>query len=352
MKLNIDVLVGLMPSDINQPGQTGGGAPDVNFLSSGSEGEVFSAQVLDNSGMGSTKISKDNISNRKISIRKSRSSESSFCKQNLSEFADRFGRALDDFHPLDSSDVRALQAASGRDFDSNFVNQLLLRVADKHPNHKFPTKTAFMSYMSKLLHYEIRDAVVVSNGSFKFKDSSSSEVCSGVDKEKYLESVEHTRDTSLAGQLRRKIAGVFGVNLAYELLSNSSFCVSGVESDEFDLISRSVLEMSDFQKERLLSEVKCVFGDEIRLINFKNPNVVRAHSLQTKAIDDRSIDQIVANDLKPQENLDQMGVWGRVRQGLISVFGDSSDKNWFSKLDAKIDESNKAITLIPIAPFN
>lgn len=111
------------------------------------------------------------------------------------EFRTPLGKTMSEFHPIGLSDAKSLQARSGRDFDIHFINQLLLKVSSKYPDHKFLTKDSFLNYMSKLLQNEMRDASKVSNDSFKFKTREDE----ALQKENYLQSVEtHTDITSAA----------------------------------------------------------------------------------------------------------------------------------------------------------
>lgn len=110
------------------------------------------------------------------------------------EFRDPLGKTMSEFHPIGLSDAKALQVRSGRDFDIHFINQLLLKVSSKYPDHKFLTKDAFLNYMSKLLQNEMRDASRVSNDSFKFKARENEEL----QKETYLQSVKNNTDITSA----------------------------------------------------------------------------------------------------------------------------------------------------------
>jgi chromosomal replication initiation ATPase DnaA len=40
------------------------------------------------------------------------------------------------------------------------------------------------------------------------------------------------------------------------------------------------------------------------------------------------------NQNKTQELSVLTGIWGRVRKSLISIYGEATDRNWFSKLEA------------------
>ena len=135
-----------------------------------------------------------------------------------------FSKALSEYHPLSSEDVGHLQAKSGREFDTNFVNQLLLKVSKKYPDRLFYGKKSVLSYMAKLLTFELRDAVQVSNGNFTFVCNQDQELRT---QEQYLAEVENSRDTSYEAQARKKIAGVFPREMAYRLLHASTFKLQG-----------------------------------------------------------------------------------------------------------------------------
>jgi chromosomal replication initiation ATPase DnaA len=51
-------------------------------------------------------------------------------------------------------------------------------------------------------------------------------------------------------------------------------------------------------------------------------------------------------DQNKMENLSlPVGIWGRVRQGLVEAYGEATDRNWFSKLTANVDEEKREIKL-------
>lgn len=174
--------------------------------------------------------SNSNIDKR-ISIKKTRSNSANFnlseleLASNSSELSlgtnftiTSFAKKLSDFYPLSQCDADLLQIKSGRDFDLNFINRLMLRLADKYPDRRFNNKKSVLSYMSKLLTHELRQAAMVNNINFKFK---SSEDLSAT--EYYLRTIEVSTDNDLASQLRRKIAAVFPQQLALELLAETEF---------------------------------------------------------------------------------------------------------------------------------
>lgn len=76
---------------------------------------------------------------------------------------------LGDHYPLTTEDCSELQSRSGRNFTLNAMNEILLDMSrkPKESRHKFPSKAAFMAYMSKVYQYEGRDAVKTANLGFK-----------------------------------------------------------------------------------------------------------------------------------------------------------------------------------------
>ena len=139
-----------------------------------------------------TSINKD-----ENNIIKDRSSESSFCENSKKEvtkktvlvnarkkptnqerkariYSPKFKqydkpKTLSDHYPLTTEECLELQSRSGRDFTLNAMNEILLDMSrkPKESKHLFPSKAAFMTYMSKVYRYEGRDVVKTANLGFK-----------------------------------------------------------------------------------------------------------------------------------------------------------------------------------------
>lgn len=78
-------------------------------------------------------------------------------------------KSLNEHYPLSRKECSELQTSSGRDFTLNAMNEILLDISRKRKEsqHRFPSKAAFMAYMSKLYRYEGRDTVKTANLGFK-----------------------------------------------------------------------------------------------------------------------------------------------------------------------------------------
>ena len=132
------------------------------------------------------------------------------------------GRGLKTFHPLNELQVDKLNQQSGRSFNVNFANELLLKLARRYPGKTFLSNNHMISYMSKVFRHELHQATLVNNPSFRFAvNHPASQETAKI--EQYLAEVEYSRDLGQSAQLRRKIAGIFTPSIAYQLLTITTF---------------------------------------------------------------------------------------------------------------------------------
>ncbi|KJW02659.1 hypothetical protein REIP_0671 [Rickettsia endosymbiont of Ixodes pacificus] len=127
-------------------------------------------------------------------------------------------KKLADFYPLSQEDADLLRVKSNREFNLDFINKLLLKLAGEYSNHHFGHKKVLLNYMAKALAHELRETTKANNATFQFKSSDLNNA-----KERYLDKIERSLDTSLQAQLKRKIVGIFDPDPAYELLSSCLF---------------------------------------------------------------------------------------------------------------------------------
>lgn len=245
------------------------------------------------------------------------------------------------FYPLGQADIDSLRRLSGREFSSNAINEILLSLSRKLPNHDFPHKKAFINYMAKALSYEMRDAVRISNETFRIKSNISSCDTNFKEQEAFLSRIEESRDTSLAAQLKRKLAGVLLPDIAYKFLSAASFPDKSVsvDSSTFEILLQTGVELNDHQKRLILAQVQSVYGNHINRLDFSVAGSIEYIKQSNKS------DTSLSN--KPASRGLQ-GVWGKIRKNLIDYYGSGGlnlDRAWFSKLSAEEDEGNKRLTL-------
>lgn len=234
------------------------------------EGDLFDNEVLGNSISDTSSKTSDHISNRKISLRKNRSTESiesSVFKNSFLGLA-RDKADLASFYPLVQSDIALLRRVSGRDFTITAVNEILLKLSKRHTQHRFPSKEAFMSYMGKVLCYEMRDAVEISSVDFKLNcNRDQVEIAQA----RYLEEVEYSKDASPIAQLRRKLAAVLAPKTAYQFLRAATiqdWSIGNQSSNNSFAIELShELHLSDLQQQMILEQIRAVVGNHIHEIN-------------------------------------------------------------------------------------
>ncbi len=310
------------------------------------EGDLFDNEVLGNSISDTSSKTSDHICKRKISLRKNRSTESiesSVFKNSFLGLA-REKADLASFYPLVQSDIAFLQKVSGRDFSITAVNEILLKLSKRHTQHRFPNKEAFMSYMGKVLCYEMRDAVQISSVDFKLNcNRDQSEVA----QVRYLEEIEYSKDTSPIAQLRRKLAAVLAPKLAYQFLKAANIsdysAYSQSSNNSFAIELSHELELSYLQQQIILEQVRAVFGNHIHEIEMVIANSAIRSINANQHLNKSNIDQSAA--IEPAQDL---GIWGKIRSMLVSYYGEDGkaiDTNWFAKLKPEINDEDRSITL-------
>lgn len=242
-------------------------------------------------------------------------------------------KTLKDFYPLDTEDAGILIKNSARDFSSSFINKLLLRLSEKYPEHRFFSKKSFLSYMAKALCNEIRQATLVNNENFSFKDNSKTNK-----RDKYLEEVEYSKDISKEAQLRRKIAAVFDSETAYKLLLNVRLKINA-EGNKKVLVAflPNDVELTKLQCAVLLEQGRAVYSniDELRLCHGVNYTMAVKKGLACEL-------HVVRPD---QQQTEQEAVWEKMRFKLKNYYGTDIDKSWFSKLIAEENKEQRTLKL-------
>ncbi|WP_375327135.1 hypothetical protein [Candidatus Tisiphia endosymbiont of Nemotelus uliginosus] len=248
-------------------------------------------------------------------------------------------KRLADFHPLTEEDADLLQLRSNREFNLNFINKLLLKLAEQYPNHHFYNKKVVFNYMVKVLAYELRESSKVNNSNFQFKSNDPARL-----KEQYLDKIERSLDTSKQAQLKRKIAGIFESNTAYELLTSCEF--KGDEQGQYQLQLLKDIALSDHIKAKILEQVQAVYGNKIKQLQII-PFIQTTPPKPAAKMEDK--DQ---NYLAEFNKLDPDSVWYKIRRSLLAEHGQYADHSTFSKL-AVVEEDNigKKVILKGSVPF-
>jgi hypothetical protein len=296
---------------------------------------------------GSPHFRGDHIDNEnKNNIFKNRSTKSNFCKNSFGkeEWVKKINssncnktRELKDFYPLNKDDCYKLQSLSGREFSLNSMNEILLDMSNRLTDRCFKSKKAFLSYMGKVFCHEKRDAVKINNDSFKIRNNLHPKEIEDREREKYLANIELSKEISSEWQLKKKLASKLQSGTAYKLLK--SFEDIDVNNGICNLYLSKLLELTDIEQKIILQEVQATYQQ----LNSADEGLGRVESLKIIMPAKATTTSIDQN--KMEKSLLPPGMWGRVRQSLIEAYGEATDRNWFSKLTANIDEERREIKL-------
>jgi len=296
---------------------------------------------------GSPHFRGDHIDNEnKNNIFKNRSTKSNFCKNSFGkeEWVKKINssncnktRELKDFYPLNKDDCYKLQSLSGREFSLNSMNEILLDMSKRLTDRCFKSKKAFLSYMGKVFCHEKRDAVKIHNDSFKIRNNLHPKEIEDREREKYLANIELSKEISSEWQLKKKLASKLQSGTAYKLLK--SFEDIDVNNGIYNLYLSKRLELTDIEQKIILQEVQATYQQ----LNSADEGLGRVESLKIIMPVKATTTSIDQNKMK--KSLLPPGMWGRVRQSLIEAYGEATDRNWFSKLTANIDEERREIKL-------
>ena len=251
-----------------------------------------------------------------------------------SQIKNTFAKAkeLKDFYPLTKEDCQVLQSNSGRQFSLNAMNEILLDMSKRLTDRYFKNKKRFLNYMRDAFTNELRDATRINNDNFKIRNNQSKEQKEKKLQEEYLTKIEYSLEVSPEWHFKKKLAARLPQKTAYELLK--AFDVIDIKAGIFNLHLSKHVELPDTDRKLILQEAQATheqldFADE-RLGHIENIKII----MPEKAIATNNINQNKTENLKTTTATIPTGIWGRVRQGLIATYGEATDRNWFSKLEA------------------
>jgi len=156
-----------------------------------------------------------------------------------------------------------LQSRSGRAFTLNAMNEILQDMSrkPKESRHEFPSKAAFMAYMTKVYRYEGRDAVKTYNLGFKIlARATEAEVIvytTQAQREYFMASFEQAAIDfpTPENRFKAKIACTLPPMIGYNLLSS-------IKSISFlnDMLEMHVVSQLDIDhyKQAILKEARAV----------------------------------------------------------------------------------------------
>lgn len=250
-------------------------------------------------------------------------------------------QTLNYHYPLTKEDASRLQSLSGRDFNLNAMNEILLDMSKKL-DKRFCSKAQFIAYFGKCLRFEMRDAVKTGNDNFCIKENITPINQKEIDREKqieqYLAKIEQQAIAYVCSenQLKARLANVLAPLRSYDLLSNiKNFVVVG---SVVRIYLRTDCNLSQHEKDFVLSQVQSIYSTselDIESVEYVVENVCNP-------VNGRNCLQIKQPLVKP---ILQQDVWGDICQQLIQIYNIHVYNNWFSKLIPIIDKDAKTIEL-------
>jgi len=244
-------------------------------------------------------------------------------------------------YPLTTEDCRLLQNKAGRDFDLNAMNEILLDMSNRKDN-RFCSKAQFLAYFGKCLRFEMRDAVKISNSTFRIKANNNpinqQAITESRQIEQYLAEVEQIAINHVCpeNQLKARIANVLEPIRAYVLLSNiKDFEVVG---GIVRIYLRADCQLNRYETNLVLSQFKSIYSAlevDIESVEYVVENVCKQVN---------SYDEVQTKSTPVMPTL-QQGIWRDICRKLIETSGIHVYNNWFSKLVPIIDEEARTIEL-------
>ncbi len=255
-------------------------------------------------------------------------------------------KRLIDFYPLSSIDCSELRRLCSREFSDNAINEILKDLARKKPEWSCNIKKGFMSYMSEILRFEKRNAILISGQGFRINNNLTKEEQDHKIQERFLSEIENSLDISPEMQLKKKLSSRLSPNSAYRFLR--SYIYGNMEGENFKIYLKGSIELSELEEEIILGELRSIYdmsyGEEVVCIKCLVFEIIKEER--------RDIDyiELTREDIEDGRGFAKMprGIWGDIRMKLVRYFGKAGhglDASLFSKLDAIVDEESREVTL-------
>jgi hypothetical protein len=194
--------------------------------------------------------------------------------------------------------------------------------------------------MSLVLKYELYDAVKTCDIDFRLKANITEIDRYAQEQERFLARIENSTCITPEWQFKRKLVSVLSPFKAYKLLQ--SYISLEINNNVLRIQLTESVELSELEKEVILNQAKAVYentiGDDIVFIE-------KLEFVVTENKTPRILSSKVATSKDSQEKNLPTGVWGDICKKLIAEYDVHVYRNWFSKLNAEVDEVASTIEL-------
>lgn len=272
-------------------------------------------------------------------------------------------KSLAEHYPFSQEDSYELQERSGKAYNLNAMNEILLDMSRKPElqGHSFISKAKFMAYMTKAYQEEGRDVDKSNQAGFRIMKrrpkAELEKIVTLNQRETYLNQVEnagiHTRCDYT--QLRARIAGQFPIHLAYALLIN----MIDVKRKEnvLKLTMHKPVPLSDHYEQLLLKHATGVDEyagvSELEFVAIaSNSNIPsdlgecfhkEPRSLVTYPPTSQSTDR--SNLTQREEPRLPKGNWGKLCSAFVSEYGSDLYRYWLAGLEVNENSETNIIEL-------
>ena len=252
------------------------------------------------------------------------------------------GKSLEDMlEHLTDEMCSTLRSNCGRDFTDRAIREIAKAVSKSKKGSAafFYHVKGFIAYLSKILSFEKRDPVKISDTNYYITANQTSEEREEREQEKYLTEVEYSLQVSPEWHLKKKLASVLERSKAYNLLT--AYKSLDIKENRAIIHLRKHVELSNMDKEIIKQQIQ----ETYEKIDDQG-NYLLIDSLELEMPDKNT--PHAASFSAGQSYPKREGAWGKIRETFASYFGsegDAIDKSWLSRFNAKINEEKKTIEL-------
>jgi hypothetical protein len=234
-----------------------------------------------------------------------------------------------------------LRSNCGRDFTDRAIREIVKAVSRSKKGSAafFYHIKGFVSYLSKILIFEKRDPVKISDTNYYITANQTNEEREEREQEKYLTEVEYSLQVSPEWHLKKKLASVLERSKAYNLLT--AYKSLDIKENRAIIHLRKHVELSSMDKDIIMQQIQATH-EKID----DQGNYLLIDSLELEMPDKNT--PHAASFSAGQSYPKREGVWGKIRETFATYFGsegDAIDKSWLSRFNAKINEEENTIEL-------
>lgn len=266
------------------------------------------------------------------------------------------GRYLNEMLEYLTDEVcNTLRISSGKNYTDRAIKEIAKAVSRSKQGSKafFYHIKGFITYLTKILKFEKRDPIKISNINYYITGNFTGEEKIIREQEKFLSEIEYSQQASPEWHLKKKLAAVLRRDIAYKILSN--YQRSEKKGSIFKIYLREQVELKEMDKQIILNQVKATqerLGDNENIESIEKIEFIFSKRTEQRLKEGES--EKLA-DIQETTEIKKLPIWLQIRKYFIDSYLDKTagvglDKNWLSKLIAcgnnnKISDNIKTLKL-------